>query len=248
MIADPSQPRRQPPYRSSASRPIARPPSPARAAGQPMNVDLVQSGVTLLHIHDCLKGMPGVGGDEKCCGGSAGVTCVAGEAAAGDRAGSGAGCGMTQGALRCRIRDGGLWRRPAGLGAAAAAQAVDAAARPGAAPGGAGDAGQAVLAGAGRGAAGRALPRTGGHGMSSHETICQSSCLCPCGGLRRELAVCLWSGRAVCRRGQRRRSWGPDRRCGPDRPATCRGRWPAAGASQTEAQRPEGVTPALGDL
>jgi hypothetical protein len=52
----PSGPKPQP--RPPAVPPLARPPSPrpplppARAAGQPMNVDLVQSGVMLLHIHD----------------------------------------------------------------------------------------------------------------------------------------------------------------------------------------------------
>jgi hypothetical protein len=46
-----------------------------------MNVDLVQSDVTLLHIHGCLKGMPGLGEGggviQQCCGGSQGVTCAA---------------------------------------------------------------------------------------------------------------------------------------------------------------------------
>jgi hypothetical protein len=42
---------------SAISRELAR-----NACLQPTNVDLVQSDVTLLHIHDYLKGMPGLGG------------------------------------------------------------------------------------------------------------------------------------------------------------------------------------------
>jgi hypothetical protein len=105
-----------------------------------MNVDLVQSDVTLLHIHDCLKGMPGLGGGRW----------VADSAAADHRAlhvlvrrqrqviggAQALACGMTSGAVRCRIRDGGLWQRRAGLAAAAAAQ-TDAVAEPGAAASGA---------------------------------------------------------------------------------------------------------------
>jgi hypothetical protein len=84
--------------------------------------------------------------------------------------------------VHCRIRDGGLWQRPAGLGAAAAAQ-TEAVAEPGAAPGGAAMLDKRYWP---EQAAGRLDVLCPGEAAMrvSHETICQSSYVSP----RRELA------------------------------------------------------------